>query len=169
MRGRGSPGSAAAQPPLAPCALKQVTTPDVEKKIEEYKRENAGMFSWEIRDRLLKDGVCDRNTVPSGRGTAGCSVSGGIGAGGGCAGSRGRSAGGSVTLRAEGTGGRGQRGRVRAVSGGSRHLGGKIRGGCGAVPTRREGSAASGGPDGSGRKRGSARGSGGHSPALPPK
>lgn len=50
--------------------LKQVTTPDVEKKIEEYKRENAGMFSWEIRDKLLKDGVCDRNTVPSGRTTA---------------------------------------------------------------------------------------------------
>ncbi|XP_010714969.1 paired box protein Pax-3-like [Meleagris gallopavo] len=45
----------------------KVTTPDVEKKIEEYKRENAGMFSWEIRDRLLKDGVCDRNTVPSER------------------------------------------------------------------------------------------------------
>ncbi|XP_039242737.1 paired box protein Pax-3-like [Pipra filicauda] len=43
----------------------KVTTPDVEKKIEEYKRENAGMFSWEIRDKLLKDGVCDRNTVPS--------------------------------------------------------------------------------------------------------
>lgn len=46
--------------------LKQVTTPDVEKKIEEYKRENPGMFSWEIRDKLLKDAVCDRNTVPSG-------------------------------------------------------------------------------------------------------
>ncbi|KAF0871857.1 PAX3 protein, partial [Crocuta crocuta] len=45
---------------------KQVTTPDVEKKIEEYKRENPGMFSWEIRDKLLKDAVCDRNTVPSG-------------------------------------------------------------------------------------------------------
>jgi hypothetical protein len=43
-----------------------VTTPDVEKKIEEYKRENPGMFSWEIRDKLLKDAVCDRNTVPSG-------------------------------------------------------------------------------------------------------
>ncbi|KAI1235803.1 Paired box protein Pax-3, partial [Lamprotornis superbus] len=43
----------------------KVTTPDVEKKIEEYKRENAGMFSWEIRDKLLKDGVCDRNSVPS--------------------------------------------------------------------------------------------------------
>ncbi|XP_066838125.1 paired box protein Pax-7 isoform X8 [Anser cygnoides] len=45
---------------------RQVATPDVEKKIEEYKRENPGMFSWEIRDRLLKDGHCDRSTVPSG-------------------------------------------------------------------------------------------------------
>ena len=38
----------------------------MEKRIEDYKRENPGMFSWEIRDRLLKDGVCDRNNVPSG-------------------------------------------------------------------------------------------------------
>lgn len=38
----------------------------MEKKIEDYKRENPGMFSWEIRDRLLKDGHCDRSTVPSG-------------------------------------------------------------------------------------------------------
>ncbi|KAF7692579.1 paired box protein Pax-3, partial [Silurus meridionalis] len=44
---------------------KQNTTPDVDKKIEEYKRENPGMFSWEIRDKLLKDGICDRNNVPS--------------------------------------------------------------------------------------------------------
>ncbi|XP_067872868.1 paired box protein Pax-7 isoform X2 [Heterodontus francisci] len=44
---------------------RQVATPDVEKKIEEYKRENPGMFSWEIRDKLLKDGICDRSTVPS--------------------------------------------------------------------------------------------------------
>ncbi|XP_033894079.1 paired box protein Pax-3-like isoform X1 [Acipenser ruthenus] len=44
---------------------KQVTTPDVEKRIEEYKKANPGMFSWEIRDKLLKDGICDRNTVPS--------------------------------------------------------------------------------------------------------
>ncbi|XP_072442468.1 paired box protein Pax-7 isoform X2 [Chiloscyllium punctatum] len=43
----------------------RVATPDVEKKIEEYKRENPGMFSWEIRDKLLKDGICDRSTVPS--------------------------------------------------------------------------------------------------------
>ncbi|KAL7990850.1 hypothetical protein Chor_014280, partial [Crotalus horridus] len=55
----------------------KVTTPDVEKKIEEYKRENAGMFSWEIRDKLLKDGVCDRNTVPSGK-SPGKAISDGI-------------------------------------------------------------------------------------------
>lgn len=46
---------------------KQSASPEVDKKIEEYKRENPGMFSWEIRDKLLKDGVCDRNNVPSGR------------------------------------------------------------------------------------------------------
>ncbi|XP_061422201.1 paired box protein Pax-3 isoform X4 [Lethenteron reissneri] len=44
---------------------RQVASTDVERKIEEYKRENPGMFSWEIRDRLLKDGVCDRASVPS--------------------------------------------------------------------------------------------------------
>lgn len=68
--------------------LKQVTTPDVEKKIEEYKRENAGMFSWEIRDKLLKDGVCDRNSVPSGTERFGVSrrVGGGPGRGSAVAG-----------------------------------------------------------------------------------
>ncbi|XP_033832786.1 paired box protein Pax-3b isoform X1 [Periophthalmus magnuspinnatus] len=44
---------------------KQGATPDVEKRIEDYKRESPSMFSWEIRDRLLKDGICDRNNVPS--------------------------------------------------------------------------------------------------------
>ncbi|XP_035276928.1 paired box protein Pax-3-like isoform X1 [Anguilla anguilla] len=44
---------------------KQLATPDVDKKIEEYKRDSPGIFSWEIRDKLLKDGVCDRSTVPS--------------------------------------------------------------------------------------------------------
>lgn len=51
--------------------LQQVATPDVERRIEEYKRDNPGMFSWEIRDKLLKDGVCDRSTVPSGEASSG--------------------------------------------------------------------------------------------------
>ncbi|XP_023237127.1 paired box protein Pax-3-B-like [Centruroides sculpturatus] len=43
----------------------RVATPEVEKKIEEYKRDNPGIFSWEIRDRLIKDNICDKNTAPS--------------------------------------------------------------------------------------------------------
>lgn len=43
----------------------RVATPEVEKKIENYKKDNPGIFSWEIRDRLIKDGICDRTTVPS--------------------------------------------------------------------------------------------------------
>uniref|UniRef100_A0A8D3CRP7 Paired box protein Pax-7-like n=1 Tax=Scophthalmus maximus TaxID=52904 RepID=A0A8D3CRP7_SCOMX len=54
---------------------RQVATPDVEKRIEEYKRDNPGMFSWEIRDKLLKDGVCDRSTVPSGEASPVSSIS----------------------------------------------------------------------------------------------
>uniref|UniRef100_A0AAQ6ILR6 Paired box 7b n=1 Tax=Anabas testudineus TaxID=64144 RepID=A0AAQ6ILR6_ANATE len=54
---------------------RQVATPDVEKRIEEYKRDNPGMFSWEIRDKLLKDGVCDRSIVPSGEASSVSSIS----------------------------------------------------------------------------------------------
>ncbi|XP_037512634.1 protein gooseberry isoform X2 [Rhipicephalus sanguineus] len=43
----------------------RVATPEVEKRIEEYKRENPGSFSWEIRDRLIKEGVCERASAPS--------------------------------------------------------------------------------------------------------
>ncbi|KAK3587301.1 hypothetical protein CHS0354_011281 [Potamilus streckersoni] len=43
----------------------RVATPEVEKKVEQYKKENPGIFSWEIRDRLLKENVCDRSSVPS--------------------------------------------------------------------------------------------------------
>lgn len=37
----------------------------MESRIEEYKRENPGIFSWEIRDRLVKEGICDRSSAPS--------------------------------------------------------------------------------------------------------
>ncbi|XP_064084147.1 paired box protein Pax-7-like [Macrobrachium nipponense] len=43
----------------------RVATPEIERKIADYKKENPGVFSWEIRDRLIKDGLCDRNTAPS--------------------------------------------------------------------------------------------------------
>ncbi|KAM9435788.1 paired box protein Pax-1 isoform 1-T1 [Clarias gariepinus] len=43
----------------------RVTTPNVVKSIREYKRADPGMFAWEIRDRLLADGVCDKYNVPS--------------------------------------------------------------------------------------------------------
>uniref|UniRef100_A0A8C2EHA2 Paired box 3b n=1 Tax=Cyprinus carpio TaxID=7962 RepID=A0A8C2EHA2_CYPCA len=43
----------------------KTTSPDVEKRVEEYKREKPGIFSWEIQDKLLKEGICDRNNVPS--------------------------------------------------------------------------------------------------------
>ncbi|XP_034951415.1 protein gooseberry-like isoform X1 [Chelonus insularis] len=43
----------------------RVATPEVENRIEEYRRGNPSIFSWEIRDRLIKDGVCDRTSAPS--------------------------------------------------------------------------------------------------------
>ncbi|KAJ8408696.1 hypothetical protein AAFF_G00253310 [Aldrovandia affinis] len=43
----------------------KVATPKVVEKIGDYKRQNPTMFAWEIRDRLLTEGVCDSDTVPS--------------------------------------------------------------------------------------------------------
>nr|AUN27654.1 PAX3/7 [Terebratalia transversa] len=43
----------------------RVATPEVENKIGQYKKDNPGIFSWEIRDRLLKNDICDKTTVPS--------------------------------------------------------------------------------------------------------
>ncbi|XP_067099293.1 paired box protein Pax-1a isoform X1 [Osmerus mordax] len=43
----------------------RVTTPNVVKNIREYKQGDPGIFAWEIRDRLLADGVCDKYNVPS--------------------------------------------------------------------------------------------------------
>uniref|UniRef100_H3B849 Paired box protein Pax-9 n=1 Tax=Latimeria chalumnae TaxID=7897 RepID=H3B849_LATCH len=43
----------------------RVTTPTVVKHIRSYKQRDPGIFAWEIRDRLLADGVCDKYNVPS--------------------------------------------------------------------------------------------------------
>jgi len=43
----------------------RVATPEVVVKISEYKRECLSIFSWEIRDRLLSEGVCNTDNVPS--------------------------------------------------------------------------------------------------------
>ncbi|XP_076234174.1 protein gooseberry [Calliopsis andreniformis] len=44
----------------------RVATPDIEAKIEDMKRQNPGIFSWEIREKLIKqDGVCDKASAPS--------------------------------------------------------------------------------------------------------
>lgn len=43
----------------------RVATPNVVKRISEYKRECPSIFAWEIRDRLLSEGVCNNDNVPS--------------------------------------------------------------------------------------------------------
>ncbi|XP_028966465.1 paired box protein Pax-6-like [Galendromus occidentalis] len=43
----------------------KVATPQVVAKIESYKRENPTIFAWEIRERLISDGVCTNSTAPS--------------------------------------------------------------------------------------------------------
>ncbi|XP_033227839.1 paired box protein Pax-1-like [Belonocnema kinseyi] len=43
----------------------RVTTPKVVQYIKQLKSKDPGIFAWEIRDRLLSDGVCDKYNVPS--------------------------------------------------------------------------------------------------------
>ncbi|KAI9555437.1 Eyegone [Daphnia sinensis] len=43
----------------------KVATPTVVSKIEQYKRENPTIFAWEIRERLISEGVCTNGTAPS--------------------------------------------------------------------------------------------------------
>ncbi|XP_020287420.1 protein gooseberry-like [Pseudomyrmex gracilis] len=44
----------------------RVATPEVEARIEDLRRQNPGIFSWEIREKLIKqDGVCDKTSAPS--------------------------------------------------------------------------------------------------------
>ncbi|KAK3738356.1 hypothetical protein QZH41_014341 [Actinostola sp. cb2023] len=43
----------------------KVATPPVVSKILQYKQQNPTIFAWEIRDRLVEEGVCDRENTPS--------------------------------------------------------------------------------------------------------
>ncbi|CAH1154723.1 unnamed protein product [Phaedon cochleariae] len=43
----------------------RVATQEVESRIEMWKKDQPGIFSWEIRDKLIKDGICDKNSAPS--------------------------------------------------------------------------------------------------------
>uniref|UniRef100_A0A8D3CEK7 Paired box protein Pax-6 n=1 Tax=Scophthalmus maximus TaxID=52904 RepID=A0A8D3CEK7_SCOMX len=43
----------------------RVATPEVVGKIALYKRECPSIFAWEIRDRLLAEGVCTNDNIPS--------------------------------------------------------------------------------------------------------
>ncbi|XP_047358290.1 protein gooseberry-like isoform X3 [Vespa velutina] len=44
----------------------RVATPEVESRIEDLKRQNPNLLSWEIKERLIKqDGVCDKASAPS--------------------------------------------------------------------------------------------------------
>ncbi|XP_031848023.1 protein gooseberry-neuro [Nomia melanderi] len=43
----------------------RVATPEIEARIEEMKRDNPGIFSWEIREKLVKEGFSDPPSVSS--------------------------------------------------------------------------------------------------------
>ncbi|XP_026479198.1 paired box protein Pax-1-like [Ctenocephalides felis] len=43
----------------------RVTTPKVVAYIKQLKLKDPGIFAWEIRDKLMVDGVCDKYNVPS--------------------------------------------------------------------------------------------------------
>ncbi|XP_044049164.1 paired box protein Pax-6-like isoform X1 [Siniperca chuatsi] len=43
----------------------RVATPEVVGNIAQYKRECPSIFAWEIRDRLLAEGVCTNDNIPS--------------------------------------------------------------------------------------------------------
>ncbi|KAJ8878664.1 hypothetical protein PR048_019247 [Dryococelus australis] len=43
----------------------RVATAEVVGKISQYKRECPSIFAWEIRDRLLQEGVCTNDNIPS--------------------------------------------------------------------------------------------------------
>ena len=43
----------------------RITTPQIEAKIEHYRKESPSILCYEIRRRLVEDHLCDANTAPS--------------------------------------------------------------------------------------------------------
>lgn len=43
----------------------RVATSVVVQKIIEYKQESSSLFAWEIRNKLIKNNVCNHNNLPS--------------------------------------------------------------------------------------------------------
>ena len=43
----------------------KVATPDVVKRIREYKGNNPQIFAWQIRESLQKEGICPADKLPS--------------------------------------------------------------------------------------------------------
>ncbi|XP_062535057.1 protein gooseberry-like isoform X1 [Armigeres subalbatus] len=43
----------------------RVSTPEIENKIEEMRKGNPGIYSYDIREKLIKEGICDKNSAPS--------------------------------------------------------------------------------------------------------
>ena len=43
----------------------RVITPRIAKRIKEYTNEQPGIYSWEIRDRLVQENICNLENIPS--------------------------------------------------------------------------------------------------------
>ena len=43
----------------------RVITPRITKRIKEYTNEQPGIYSWEIRDRLVQENICSLENIPS--------------------------------------------------------------------------------------------------------
>lgn len=41
------------------------TTPEIEMKIHEIRKQDPSLLSWQVRDKLLEIGVCDKASAPS--------------------------------------------------------------------------------------------------------
>lgn len=41
------------------------TTPEIESKIQEIRKQDPNIMSWQIKDKLIQMGICDKNSAPS--------------------------------------------------------------------------------------------------------